>query len=283
MDACTFGERLCCALQVDRLKCLVHRITLQQLLGQDILQPARASHLQALLEQPPGCTMNAESVADRILERTAHRPLPPEQPAALTLQHELPPRQVAPALAEQDSPVIERADLSAAAAASSAGPGLGQEDSPSSEGGSRAANARCCGRGTRQDGVESGVASVSGSECGGTASSAGSPAARAAADGLPAGFQEAAAAAPPSPHRTGGDARSAAGHGSSSCEGEEEQDSPPQYPAAAGISRAADVGHLTPTAMHAGLRVAAARAKAAKLGARLDSVLAVRGGDMAAQ
>lgn len=261
MDACTFGERLCCALQVDRLKCLVHRITLQQLLGQDILQPARASHLQALLEQPPGCTMIAESVADRILERTAHRPLPPEQPAALTLQHELPPRQVAPALAEQDSPVIERADLSAAAAA----------------------NARCCGRGTRQDGVESGVASVSGSECGGTTSSAGSPAARAAADGLPAGFQEAAAAAPPSPHRTGGDARSAAGHGSSSCEGEEEQDSPPQYPAAAGISRAADVGHLTPTAMHAGLRVAAARAKAAKLGARLDSVLAVRGGDMAAQ
>ncbi|BDA44627.1 hypothetical protein COCOBI_06-1030 [Coccomyxa sp. Obi] len=268
-------------LQVDRLKCLVHRITLQQLLGHDMAQPAPAGHLHALLEQPPGCTLSAESVADRILERTAHRHPPPEQPAALTLQQAPPLQQVAPALADQGSASAERADLGAAAAASGADPGPEREDTPQPC--RRAAEACSHGWGTWQDGDDSGAAYVSASDRGGSASSAGSPTARAAADGRPASFREAAAAAaaaPPS-HQTGGDARTAAGdssHGS-----EEQQDLPPQVPAAAVSSRATDVGHLTPTAMHAGLRVSEARAKAAKLGAHLDRVLAVRGGDNAGQ
>ena len=250
---------------MDRLKCLVHRITLQQLLGQDILQPAHVGHLHALLEQPPGCTMSAESLADRILERTAHRPLPPEQPAASTLQQAQPP----PTPPDQVSASAESTDLGVAAAACGASPGLKSEDTPRSEADSRAAEAHGRGRGSWPDGDDSGAASVSGSDS----------AAHAAADGRPATFRE-AASAPPSLHQTGGDARSAAGD--TSHIDKEQQHSPPQIPAAAVNVRAADVGHLTPTAMHAGLRVAEARSKAAKLGARLDSVLAVRGGDSTA-
>ena len=251
---------------MDRLKCLVHRITLQQLLGQDFLQPLQpaSGHLHALLEQPPDHAITAESLADRILEWAADRQ-PPQQPPAALPQPQDPPSPNALA-GSACGTSLERP--SRAASLAGAGSGAEEEDVLRSEAGGRRAEAHGHGRGTWREGDDSGAASVSGSE-GVGASSLGSP----GNDTPPDSCQKSPAG---TDHRTQ-EGLSVEQQPRRSALGEEREASP-EAGAAAEKPRAADVGHLTPTAMHAGLRVAEARAKAARLGAQLDRVLAVRAG-----
>ena len=249
-----------CVGQVDRLKCLVHRVTLQQLLGQDYAQPLQppSGHLHALLEQPPDRAISAESVADRILEWAADRR--PQKPAALP-QPPAPPSPLADHDLPRSSPCLDADGPGFAATLAEVGSGQEDENGTQSEAYGRRAGARGRGRGTWRDGDDSGAASVSNSDRAEASSSFGSPGKDTLADSSQRRAVEADQEAE----------EAFVAHG-------DERQASPEAGSAAGQARAADVGHLTPTAMHAGARVAEARAKAAKLGAQLDRVLAVRAG-----
>lgn len=271
-------------VQVDRLKCLVHRITLQQLLACDFLhQPQEqqgilmpSSHLQAVLKQPTDRAISAEAVADRILEWAAGR-RPPSQAGRQLEQEQKQPCSDASQGSMFSAPDARTTIISSAGDAASAA----DSSRPHAPGGR--AERRSQARGSRRDGGgDSGAASVSGSDRGSHSSSAAtSPSAARGTATAAAGNGE------PSP-RTAGASRPAEHPISSECQPGNAEDSSPNggvedgkeegSPRPQGAKRAAttDVGHLTPGAMHAGLRVAAARAQAAELGAQLDQVLAER-------
>lgn len=257
---------------MERLKCLMHRIMLQQLLGQDFLQPPPPpqpplGHLHALLEQPPDRASTAESLADRILEWAADRQ-PQPQPHAALPQPQAPPSTITTPDSAGEEPFADTERPTSAASQADTGSGIAEgEDIAQPEVGGRRAWLRGRSRGTWRDGDDSGAASVSGSDRGG-ASSLASP-----GNGTPLNSCQMMAAG--ADHQTE-EARSIE-QPQSSAFGTEGPASPEAI-GAIEVPRAADVGHLTPTAMHAGLRVAEARAKAAKLGAQLDRVLAVRAG-----
>ena len=256
---------------MERLKCLVHRIMLQQLLGQDLLQPPPPQpplgHLHALLEQPPDRAITAESLADRILEWAADRQ-PQPQPHAALPQPQAPPSTFTTPDSAGEDPFADTERPTSAASRADTGSGIAEgEDVTQPEVGGRRAGPRGRGHGTWGDSDDSGAASVSWSDRGG-ASSFGSP-----GNGTPpnscqmmaAGADHQTEEAPPiEPPQSSAFVT--------------EGPASPEAMGANEVPRAADVGHLTPTAMHAGLRVAEARAKAAKLGAQLDRVLAVRAG-----